>query len=99
VTASLTVTNTGARSGADVPQLYLTQGAGEARLRLLAFERVELEAGESRRVTLTAEPRLLARFEDAWHIAAGAYRVAVGKAADDLRLTGEAELAERRFGA
>ncbi|HEX6745091.1 MAG TPA: beta-glucosidase [Solirubrobacteraceae bacterium] len=101
IAATFTVTNTGERDGADVPQLYLTSAAGEERMRLLGFERVELGAGESRTVTLTAEPRLLARYDGdagAWHVAAGAHRVAVGRAADDLVLTGEARLAERRFG-
>jgi beta-glucosidase len=101
VTATFTVTNTGRRGGADVPQLYLTSAAGDERMRLLGFERVELGAGESRRVTVTAEPRLLARYDGAageWHLAGGDYRVAVGRAADDLVLTGEARLAERRFG-
>ena len=95
------MTNTGERDGADVPQLYLTAAAGEERMRLLGFERVELGAGESRSVTVTADPRLLARYDaDAgqWHVAAGAYRVAVGRAADDLVLAGEAQLAQRRFG-
>jgi beta-xylosidase len=35
VTASFTVTNTGQREGADVPQLYLTDAAGDKRMRLL----------------------------------------------------------------
>jgi beta-glucosidase len=91
---SFTVTNTGARAGADVPQLYLT----EPRMRLLGFERVELAPGASRAVTVTADPRLLARYDDGWQIAAGTYRVAVGKAADDLVLTAGVQLAERRFG-
>jgi beta-glucosidase len=46
-------------------------------------------------VTLTADPRLLARFDsDAgqWRMADGAHRVALGKAADDLLLTAEAQL-------
>ena len=101
ITASFTVTNTGERDGADVPQLYLTSAAGEERMRLLGFERVELGAGESRNLTVTADPRLLARYDtDAgqWHVADGAYRLAVGRAADDLVLTGEAQLAERGFG-
>jgi beta-glucosidase len=101
VVATLTVTNTGAREGADVPQLYLTEAAGEQRLRLLAFGRIELAAGESRRVTLTADPRLLARYDAAagrWHIAEGTYRIALGKAADDLVLAAEVQLTERRFG-
>jgi beta-glucosidase len=101
ITASFTVTNTGERDGADVPQLYLTSAAGAERMRLLGFERVELGPGESRSVTVTADPRLLARYDaDAgqWHVAAGAYRVRVGRAADDLVLTGETELEQRRFG-
>src|SRR5262249_54436422 len=63
VSATFTVTNTGERVGADVPQLYLTRAAGDERMRLLGFERVELQPGESREVTLTADPRLLARFD------------------------------------
>jgi beta-glucosidase len=85
VSAAFTVTNTGARAGADVPQLYLTA----PRTRLLAFERVELEPGESRRVTLTAEPRLLARFRDGqWVIDEGVVEIAVATAADAAVLTG-----------
>jgi beta-glucosidase len=102
ITASFTVTNTGEREGADVPQLYLTDAAGDQRMRLLGFERVQLAPGESRSVTVKAEPRLLARYDaDAgrWHIAEGGYRVALGKAADDLVLMAEAQLTERRFGA
>jgi beta-glucosidase len=94
ITASFTVTNAGDRAGADVPQLYLTA----PRMRLLGFERVELAPGESRRLTVTAEPRLLARFDGGWHIAGGRYGVAVGRSAGDLVLTEEAELDERRFG-
>jgi beta-glucosidase len=98
VTATFTVTNAGERAGADVPQLYLT---GD-RMRLLGFERVELEPGQSRAVTVTADPRPLARYDaDAgqWHIAGGIYPIALGRAADNLVLTAEARLTERRFGA
>jgi len=52
-------------------------------MRLLGFERVDLQPGESCGVTLTADPRLLARYEvDAgrWHIAEGGYRIALGRA-------------------
>jgi beta-glucosidase len=37
ITASFTVTNTGQREGADLPQLYLTEAAGDKRMRLLGF--------------------------------------------------------------
>jgi beta-glucosidase len=70
-------------------------------MRLLGFERVELRAGESRAVTVTADPRLLARYDaeaGQWHIAEGTHRIALGKAADDLVLTAEVRLTERRFG-
>ena len=76
VTARFTVANTGERRGADVPQLYLV----EPRMRLLAFERVELDPGESRTLSITAEPRVLDPF------AGSPYRIAVGKAADQLVL-------------
>jgi beta-glucosidase len=101
VTASVTVTNNGARAGADVPQLYLIQAAGDNRMRLLGFERVELGPGESRSVTLTADPRLLARYDGHagnWHIAGGTYYVALGRAADDLESTAAVTLNEQRFG-
>src|SRR5690606_9918884 len=101
VTATFTVTNAGKREGADVPQLYLTAAPNEKRMRLIGFERVELAPGESRRVTLTVDPRLLARFDGAanqWRIAEGPHEVALGKSAGDLVLTGSANLTGRLFG-
>jgi beta-glucosidase len=101
VGVSFSVTNVGDRAGADVPQLYLTAAAGERRLRLLGFERVELEAGATRRVTIAADPRLLARYDGgahAWRIAAGIYSVAVGTSATTPRLEAMVELAGRTFG-
>ena len=93
ITTTFTVTNTGQRAGADVPQLYVTAAAGEERLRLLGFQRVELQPGESRQLTVTADRRLLARFDGPdgiignWRIAEGTYQVAVGKSAHNLALT------------
>jgi beta-glucosidase len=103
ITATFTVTNTGKIAGADVPQVYLIDAAGQPRQRLLAFERIELKPGESRTVTLTADPRLLARFDGPnglgrWRIAAGTYRIALGKSATDLVLRADAPLTARTFG-
>jgi beta-glucosidase len=101
ITASCTVTNTGQREGADVPQLYLTDAPGEKRMRLLGFERVRLGPGGSHRVTVTADPRLVARVDggaNQWRIANGTYRVAFGKSANDLVLAGGAPLTSRLFG-
>jgi len=85
VTATFTVTNIGQREGADVPQVYLTEAAGDKRMRLLGFERVNLRPGESRQVTITADPRLLAQFDgpkQQWRIAAGAYVVTLSRSAE-----------------
>jgi beta-glucosidase len=103
ITATFTVTNSGKLAGADVPQVYLTAAPDGRRMRLLGFERVELKPGESKTVTLKADPRLLARFDGPdglgqWRIAAGTYRVALGKSAGDLVLTEEAALTARVFG-
>ena len=101
VTASFTVTNSGQRAGADVPQIYLTEAAGDRRMRLLGFERVELRPGESKRVTLVADPRLLARFDTQagrWRITQGVYKLALGKSAGDLVLMAQAQLAPQLFG-
>jgi beta-glucosidase len=99
--ATFTVVNTGDRGGADVPQLYLTAAAGEQRLRLLGFERIELAPGATCRVRIEADPRLLARYDGSagsWRIEPGAYSVAVGASAVALQLTDEVELAGRTFG-
>ena len=93
VTATFTVTNAGERDGADVAQLYLTS----PRMRLLGFARVELATGESRTLTVTAEPRVLARYDAGWEIAAGLYGVAVGRSAGELMLTADVELDGRRL--
>jgi beta-glucosidase len=101
ITASFTVTNTGQREGADVPQLYLTDAPNEKRMRLLGFERIVLRPGESRHVKLTADPRVLARFDagrNQWRITDGAHAVALGTSAANLVLTGSAHLTGRPFG-
>jgi beta-glucosidase len=103
ITATFTVTNTGKVAGADVPQVYLTDAAGEKRMRLLGFERVELAPGVSKMVTVKTDPRLLARFDGKnglgqWRIIEGIYRVALGKSAGELVLTADAPLTARVFG-
>jgi beta-glucosidase len=100
VRASFSVVNIGDRTGADVPQLYLTAAPDEPRLRLLGFERVELEPGALHQVTIEADPRLLARYDGgagAWRIEPGRHAVAVGASAVALRLSAEVELAGRTF--
>jgi beta-glucosidase len=101
IVATFRVTNTGDRVGADVPQLYLTAVRAESRMRLLGFERVDLAPGESATITVTADPRLLARHDaeaGQWRTTGGEHRVAVGRSAGDLVLTGAAQISGRHFG-
>lgn len=83
VRASVTVTNTGDRSGAAVPQVYVGRTTGDKAdfvPRLAAFTRVHLNPGENRTVELDLEPRLLARWDEnntAFRIAGGIYEVRV----------------------
>ena len=98
VSATFTITNTGKRAGADVPQLYLTGTPAGECLRLLGFQRVELEPGGSRQLTITADRRLLARYDGpdgitgSWRVNAGTHQVAVGRSATDLVLTASTQL-------
>ena len=101
VRATFTVTNAGSRRGADVPQLYVLEGPAGPRMRLLGFERVDLEPGESRTVSLDVDPRLLASYDTdrgQWHTAGGSYRLVLGHSAGDYTLEADVFLAESWFG-
>jgi beta-glucosidase len=98
VTASFNLTNNGSRPGVDVAQLYLTATPSGAHERLLGWSRIKLDPGETRRVTITADPRLLANWDVAahtWRIAGGRYGLAIGASAADLQLSGSVDLAPR----
>ena len=81
VKVGLLVSNTGRRAGVDTVQLYLKQGPKRAQQRLLGWAKVALKPGQSRRVTISADPRLLADWDETahgWRVAGGSYRVFVG---------------------
>ena len=93
LTVSFTVSNTGKRAGTDTPQVYLTRGPGRAQQRLIGWSRVELKPGESRRITVTADRRLLADWDEkahGWRLDGGAYRLFVGHDAASPALSGSA---------
>ena len=95
LTVSFEVANTGKLAGADVPQVYLSSAAGAPTLRLIGWEKVHLAPGERKRISVDADPRLLARFDaqaNVWRIAAGEYRVMVGASATAPALQGAAKL-------
>lgn len=91
--ATLTVTNTGARHGADVVQLYVGRVGESAVLRpvreLKGFAKVRLDAGASVRVTIPFGERAFRVFDvtsQTWVVEAGEYEVAVGAHAQSLPL-------------
>ncbi len=62
LTATVTITNTGSRDGAEVVQLYIRDLVGSVTRpvkELKGFEKIFLKAGESRKVSFSITPELL----------------------------------------
>jgi beta-glucosidase len=100
LSAAFTVTNTGQRAGVDTPQVYLTDAGGRKQQRLIGWSKAALKPGESRTVTVSADPRLVASWDEpghGWRIAPGTYRLIVGADAATPKLKGEAKLAAARL--
>jgi len=100
VTVRFSVQNTGDREGATVPQLYLVNAAGLAILRLVAFERVNVDAGAKRFVEAVVDPRLLAQWQTKsrrWVIKPGRYSFALGTSASELGMTTSVDLSRREL--
>lgn len=91
VVVSVTVTNTGERTGREVVQVYTT--APDSRfvrppLELKGFGDVELDPGEAAQLEVqipAEELRLWSTADDAWLIEAGKYRFEVGSSSRDIR--------------
>lgn len=97
-TATLTVQNTGNRAGATVAQVYLVSRNGQAKQRLAGFQRVELNPGEARIVSVAIDQRLLADWRSGgWTIAPGSYTFAVGDNAEALGLRVTVQLKARSW--
>jgi beta-glucosidase len=91
------VTNTGARTGAEIAEVYATlpQASGERFNRLAAWQKVRLAPGESRSVTLRLDPFYLSIFnadKDAWELVPGEYIIKAGASSRDLPLRGSIHL-------
>jgi beta-glucosidase len=93
---SFTVRNTGDRDGSESPQVYLGTSPDldpaieQAPVKLVQFDKVDLEQGESKKVSLHVTPRELSSWsiaDQSWVIGTGSRAVTVGAASDDIRLT------------
>ena len=87
---SATVTNTGARAGTEVVQLYLRDTVGSVTRpvqELKGFERVTLRPGESREVVFTLGPDDLAFYtaRGTWEVEPGEFVVFVGTNSRDTK--------------
>ncbi|WP_078901664.1 glycoside hydrolase family 3 C-terminal domain-containing protein [Actinacidiphila yeochonensis] len=92
VRATVKVTNTGHRAGAEVVQLYVEspKAAGQPAKQLKAFAKVRLDAGKSTTVTLDLGADAFASWINAstgWTVLPGTYGIHVGTNAADLPLS------------
>lgn len=103
VIATVNVQNIGALDGDEVVQLYMSL-PGSLRVRpiraLKAFKRVHIKAGETVTVTLNFKIDDLAVWcngRKIYTVESGVYKMEVGAASDDIRLTADVEIAGEAF--
>jgi beta-glucosidase len=98
VTVTFDVTNTGSRKGAEVAQVYLSPDHAKVERperELKGFERVLLEPGETKHVSVTLDARAFAYWSAdgrKWAIDPGKFTVHVGDSVESVPLTGSVEL-------
>lgn len=103
VIATVNVQNTGALDGDEVVQLYMSL-PGSLRVRpihaLKAFKRVHIKASETVTVTLNFKIDDLAVWcngRKIYTVESGVYKMEIGAASDDIRLTADVEIAGEAF--
>lgn len=93
LTATVTVTNTGMRDGAEVVQLYIRDLVGSVTRpvkELKGFRKIFLKAGESTKVSFTITPELLKFYDyDLNYVCeSGDFNVMIGGNSRDVKGTG-----------
>ena len=92
---TVAITNQSDRATVAVPQLYVTLPDGSP-LRLAGWSREALAPRETRTVTITADPRVLTRWQDArWRQAAGSYKLTLATDAAHPLQSASVALAQR----
>ncbi len=102
VDVGIGITNTGARAGDEVVQLYLHDAVASMTRpirQLVGFARVKIKAGETRTVTFHVDLAQAAFYDEAMQlkIEAGEIRVLVGAASYDIRARGSFIISEDRI--
>ena len=97
---SFDVTNTGARNGADVAEVYVSEDHPQVPRppqELKGFARVVLDPGQTRHVTVPLDARAFTWFDEkaaAWHADAGSFTVHVSRSSADPQLEGKITLTQ-----
>lgn len=89
-TVRVPVENVSDRAGREVVQIYLGADDPEAprpERELVGFEKLYLDPGERRTVSVPIEERSFARYDeqDGWTVPTGSYTLSVGRSSRDLR--------------
>ena len=93
LTVSVDITNTGKVRGKEIVQLYVRDNTGACRRpdkELKGFEKISLEPGETRTVTMTLDHRSFAWYHTDlkdWYAASGKYDILIGASSRDIRLS------------
>jgi beta-glucosidase len=91
VSVTVKVTNTGSTAGKDTPQLYLLARNGRDEKRLVGWSKVSLTPGESKLISIAADPRLLADWSESrhgWDLQKGEYQLSLSRSATDSAAIG-----------
>jgi len=97
-TVTFSIKNTGGVAGAEIAQLYVKQeqlNLPRPEKELKGFEKVFLQAGEEKTVTLTLNQDAFQYFNDvtnSWEMDPGVFDFIVGSSSRDIRLTGKGVL-------
>jgi beta-glucosidase len=98
VEVSFDLQNAGSRAGSEVAQLYIHQvrsNVVQPIKSLRGFQRVMLEAGETKHITIALPVSQLSYYDVATHkfiVAPGTFKVMIGSSADDIRLRADLEI-------
>jgi len=101
--ASVTITNTGKLSGEEVVQLYLRDKVASIVRpvkELKDFQKIKLEAGESKTITFTIDNDKLSFYHDDldFRSEAGEFDLMIGSSSEDIRLRSTFELTDNDGG-
>jgi beta-glucosidase len=102
ITIDADVTNNGPVEGKETVEGYAAPPGddGPEMARLIGWSKVDLRPGQTRHVTITADPRLIADFDTecpCWHIDNDDYAVRVGTSSADLGPEIDVRLNEREI--